>query len=135
MYTATLIPKKQDLNNLYLKNKMSQPEIGKMYGVSQKVVFRWCRELGLKKIAKKRNQYGIMNHYWSGDNPEYTTLHKRVEAKYGRPNKCELCPSENDNIVYEWANISGNYINVDDFVRACRSCHRYFDKYKKEVMF
>lgn len=149
-YTAKPIPPKQDLMNLYMKNNMAQIEIAEFYGVSQKMVWGWIKKIGLhkKKIAVKRNQFGIMNSYWSGDNPEYTALHHRVEIKYGKPNECEWCNNStnltNRNLVnkkkkksrqnlkkYDWCNISGEYLNVDDFIRLCKSCHRFFDKYRK----
>lgn len=126
-YTAHPIPPKNQIDALYFGQNKTQVEIGQHFGVTQKVVFRWFRALGIKaRIAAKRDQRGSKNSGWKGDSIGYAALHLRVEAKYGKPRLCAECGTTTAK-RYEWANISGKYLNVDDFCRLCRSCHAKFD--------
>ena len=91
------------------------------------------RYLPERRLAAKRNQRGENNHMWKGDNAGYQALHLRVEAARGKPMRCEWCNDEGG-LRYEWANLTGNYTDVFDFVRLCLSCHRTYDaKRRKET--
>lgn len=67
---------------------------------------------------------------WKGDKIETkNAVHWRVEAKYGKPNYCEIC-KRTDKKKYEWSNKDHSYrmpINKDDWQRLCTSCHRKYD--------
>jgi len=96
----------------------------------QTILMRYLPE---RRSAIKRNQKGAANHMWKGDNAGYQALHLRVDAERGRPMRCEWCADETNN-RYEWANLTGDYTNVWDFVRLCVSCHRTYDsKRRKET--
>ena len=91
------------------------------------------RYLPERRSTAKRNQKGAANHSWKGENAGYTALHLRVDAARGKPMRCEWCEDQTNN-RYEWANLTGNYTNVWDFVRLCVSCHRTYDsKRRKET--
>lgn len=131
-YTALKIPPKEELEFLYNEKYMTQSEIGLHYNTTQKVVFSWFKKLGIKsRVAFKRNQKGENNSYWKGSEATYAALHYRVEAKRGKPHFCEAC-----GIIgakrYEWANLTGNYEDVMDYARMCISCHRKYDKIRRE---
>jgi hypothetical protein len=34
---------------------------------------------------------------------------------------------------YEWANLTGRYDDVKDYARMCISCHRKYDKKRREL--
>lgn len=90
------------------------------------------RYLPERRKAIKRNQIGPANHMWKGDQAGYQALHLRVDAARGKPMRCDWCDSD-DNKRYEWANLTGNYVDVFDYVRLCISCHRTYDaKRRKE---
>lgn len=130
-WTALPTPPKKDLENLYHTQGMSQVEIGKNYGTTQKVVFSWFKKLGIKsRVAFKRNQRGPNNHYWKGDEATYAAFHHRVESQRGKPKLCMVCGNLNAP-VYEWANLTGRYEDVNDYTRMCRPCHRAYDKNRK----
>lgn len=130
-YTARQVPPKEDLQNLYHVQMLSQVEIGKQYGTTQKVVFSWFKKLGIKsRVAYKRNQTGSNNSSWKGDNATYSALHYRVEKVRGKPNICMACGDQNAS-VFEWCNLTGKYENVYDYMRMCRKCHRQYDKNRK----
>jgi len=127
-YVFLPIPPKEDLESLYYGDFRSQKEIGEVYGVSQKVVFSWFRKLEIKsRIPYKRNQEGENNSSWKGDDVTYSAFHYRVISLKGRPKKCEVCGVEDENKTYDWACI-GDYKNINDYKRMCRSCHWKHDK-------
>lgn len=133
-YTATPIPPKSDLERLYFSDFKTQTEIGEIYGVSQKVVFAWSRKVGIKsRIAFKRNQRGSNNGSWKGDDVTYSALHYRVQSLRGKANCCKACGRNDSNISYDWANISGNYHDVNDYEMLCRSCHFKKDGHKNNL--
>jgi hypothetical protein len=127
-YTALPIPPKEDLEKLYFDNMLSQVEIGHKYNTTQKVVFAWFKKLGIKsRVAYKRNQYGENNSSWKGDNVTYSALHYRVYSSKGKPKKCEVCGTKDQEKNYDWACV-GDYKKIEDYVRMCRSCHFKHDK-------
>ena len=54
------------VKNMY-ENGSTQEEIASALGVSQKVVWRFMKNHGIKaRVAVKRNQRGELNSYWKG---------------------------------------------------------------------
>lgn len=130
-YTALPIPPREELEELYHKKFMSQKEIGDHYNVSQKVVFSWFQKQNIQsRIPYKRNQTGSANSSWKGSEATYAALHYRVEAERGKPSLCQVCGTM-DNRIYEWANLTGRYDDINDYMRMCRPCHRQYDKNRK----
>ena len=114
---------------------MTQTEIANELGTTQKVIYNSFRRNGYKcRKAAKRNQLGKNNNSWVGDKATYATFHKRVESLYGRPIHCEVCGTVDPSKRYEWANVTGDYADVEHgYRRMCCSCHRKFDKSKEGV--
>lgn len=127
-YTKTPNPPKEELELLYNAEYLSQVEIGERFNVSQKIVFRWFRDLEItSRKPFKRNQLGSNNSSWKGNDITYAAAHYRVVSKKGRPTKCEVCGTTDESKVYDWACV-GDYMNIDDYKRMCRSCHWKHDK-------
>lgn len=57
----------------------------------------------------------------------YVYAHLRVAKIRETPSKCEHCRTTKAK-KFEWANLTGNYEDVNDYVRLCTSCHRKMDK-------
>lgn len=53
--------------------------------------------------------------------------HERVYQARGMAATCEHCHTTTAK-RYEWANISGNYADVNDYISLCPLCHFKFDK-------
>jgi hypothetical protein len=133
-YTKTPSPKKTILETHYFIGMKTQAEIGVMYNVSQKVVFRWFRDLGIQsRIPIKRNQFGENNSSWKGNKAKYATLHKRVQVQRGIADHCEECGRSDDGISYDWANQTENYADVNDYKMMCRSCHFKKDNHRNNL--
>ena len=62
----------------------------------------------------------------------YIAFHHRVESKKGKPNQCEVCGTIDKNRWYDWANLTGNYNDINDYKRMCVPCHMLYDKKRKE---
>ena len=123
MYTKTPTPKKTEIKKLYNKG-LTQNQLAEHYKVTQKIVWRWMRDLKIKtRIPKNNNQYGENNKNWRGDKAGYSALHYRVYKKRGMPQKCEICGTSDKKKRYHWANMTGKYEDINDYKRMCQSCH------------
>lgn len=99
-------------------------ELAQHYDVTQKVVWGWMRRAKINaRVAAKRNQRGESNSSWKGSKACYTAFHARVIAFKGQPQCCEECGTTDPSKSYDWANLTGNYADVNDYKRLCRSCH------------
>lgn len=116
-----------ELRSCY-ESGMSQIEIAVKFTTTQKVIWTAMQKFGiLARVAAKRNQRGSANSSWKQD-PGYQALHIRVEVARGKPKHCEECGTSDPGKYYDWANLTGNYADVKDYKRMCRSCHHIFDK-------
>ncbi len=115
-----------DVRRLY-DSGLTQQEVAEQLGVSQKVVYGCMRRNSITaRVAKKREQNGPSNDSWRGPDATYAAFHLRVRAARGAPSKCEHCGTTSAK-RFEWASISKNYEDVNDYVRLCASCHHKFD--------
>lgn len=105
----------------------TQDEVAVACGVSQKVVWKLMIRHGIEaRVAAKRDQRGDKNHAWKGDDAGYAAAHLRVSAVRGQPSLCEKCGTA-DSPRFEWASLTKNYTDVDDYIRLCCSCHHTMD--------
>jgi len=127
-----------DLNRLRLlyAEGHTQDEVAATLGVSQKTIWKAMRRHGIaSRPAVKRDQVGDRNSYWKGDKAGYHAFHKRLDARFGRTQRCTRCGTEDPARTYEWCNLTGRYHLLTDFERMCRSCHRRYDAARrKEAM-
>lgn len=116
------------VREMYAANA-TQHEIAAALGMTQKVVFNLMRRHGIKaRIAAKRDQRGENNASWKGSEAGKQAFHRRLYALHGKPTCCLVCGTVSAK-SYDYANISGRYEDIDDYVPLCRSCHwRYDDK-------
>lgn len=129
---------KLDLNSvkrMYL-NGMTQTEIAVTLGVTQKVVWRFMKNHDIQaRVPAKRHQNASDNSSWKGDDAGYTAFHSRVYTKYGPAKSygCCMCGTHSETKTYDWANLTGDYGNPEDYAPMCRSCHRRFDARKRVI--
>lgn len=105
-------------------------ELALYFRIGRKMVQNDMKSFGIKaRPAVKRNQRGENNSNWKGDAAGYSACHRRL---YGnQPNLCEECGSTDKGKLYQWASLTGNYHDPDDYRRLCKSCHAKFDKMEK----
>ena len=119
----------ETVEHFYWSLDMTQEEIADLMGTSQKVIYSLMKRHGMKtKVAKKRNQRGSSNDSWKGSKAGYQALHVRVAEMRGKPSKCETCGTTDSDRHYDWASMTGNFANIWDYKRLCRSCHWQYDK-------
>ena len=116
------------------KNKIRQSLLGKKRKPFSE---KHRKNIGLSKIGntnmlgKKHTQETkekIRIKKRQTENLSYGVLHRRVEEILGKPRECENCDETNNELLYDWANISGEYKeDLGDWVRLCRPCHIRFD--------
>jgi hypothetical protein len=115
------------LRSLYLGG-MTQEEVAKAMGLTRKVIFNAMRRLKIQsRRAAKRDQWGDRNANWKGADASISKKHRRLDRRFGIAKKCSFCGTNDPRKTYDWANMSGDYDNPDDFVRLCRSCHWKLD--------
>lgn len=108
-------------------NGLTQAEVGEQLGLTQRVIFNVMRRNGIKaRVAAKRDQWGANNHAWKGDEAGYQALHCRLYSRFGKPGHCNVCGTT-DAPAFDYANLTGNYADLDDYAPMCRSCHHKFD--------
>jgi hypothetical protein len=111
----------------------SQVEIGDIFDVTQGKVTSFMKRSGIcTRTAAKRDQGGTRNHVWTGDKASYVACHKRVKRLRGPAFGCGICGSKNKQI-YHWANLTGNYLNMYDFMSMCVKCHRLYDNQRRKM--
>jgi hypothetical protein len=122
------------LRDLYASGH-SQDECAVLLGVSQKAVCKAMRRHGLvTRPAIKRDQWGDRNHMWKGDQATRYAMHVRLYKRFGQEPECSVCGTTDQSKWYDWANLTGHYEDINDYRRMCRSCHRQYDKRRREVM-
>jgi len=81
-----------------------------------------------QKISESR--LGDKNPLWKGDEVRYKGLHKWIRMHKPCQTNCALCGQVKP---LELANLSGEYKrDIEDFIWACRQCHRKYDKRKRD---
>lgn len=106
----------------------TQSECAQNLKVSRKVVENAMKRLGIKpRKAAKRDQTGPKNHMWKGLDANLVCKHRRLYRAFGQPSKCDVCGTQENSKTYDWANLTGDYDNPQDFKRMCRSCHAKYD--------
>lgn len=134
MYTYEPPCSKETLERLYCIEKKTQIEIAHVLGVSLKPVQTAMRRFGIKaRAAVPRDQRGSRNRAWKADAAGYQAMHLRVDSLRGKPKRCEQCGIDDENKIYDWANLTGRYNDPFDFARLCRSCHRLMDNRKRKT--
>jgi hypothetical protein len=130
VYSAELVER---VRSLYAEGR-TQAEIAAEVGSTQKVIWRLMANHSIgARVAAKREQAGAANHMWSGDEAGYQALHLRVETARGKPTECQRCGLIDPASRYEWANLTGNYQDIEDYERMCVSCHRRYDAQRRAV--
>ena len=128
-YTYVPVCAKEELEQAYVREGMSQVECAQRFNTTQKVIWATMKRYCItSRVAAKRNQTGELNHMWKGDKATYAAFHRRLYTLYGKPLKCTQCGSAEESRSYDYANLTGDYANPEDYAAMCRSCHWKYDK-------
>lgn len=119
------------LLELYVSFGLSGSQISKIIGTSNAPVFAALHHYGINvkpAVTPKGSNSGSNNHFWKGSKAGYAAGHHRMRRLYGRPQECDQCGTTDPNKRYDWANMSGRYLDTSDYKRLCRSCHNTLDR-------
>lgn len=87
-----------------------------------------CGCLAREQVAaRQRAASGDKGAAWKGVEASYFAKHIRVSKARGRPMRCEECGTTDPSLRYEWASLTHQYDDVNDYRRMCVPCHRRFD--------
>lgn len=114
---------------LAYESGLSMEETALSCGTTRKVLHRLMPRNGIavRSSAEVVRPTGAGSHGWRGDAAGYKAMHLRVAKERGKPSWCSQCERTDDEVRYEWANLSGRYEDVQDYARMCVPCHRRFD--------
>ena len=70
---------------------------------------------------------GEQGFRWRGDDAGYVSMHKRVYRLRGKADHCTKCGISDPAVRYQWANLTGNFNDPDDYASMCPKCHRQYD--------
>ena len=122
-YNAELVER---VRQLYAAGN-TQVEIAGVVGLSQKVVWNIMRRHSITaRAATPRDQWGTNNPAWKGDDAGKNALHRRLYARFGKPDCCSQCGTT-EAAHYDYANLTGRYEDLSDYAPMCRSCHATYD--------
>ncbi len=114
---SVLLEKYQTYKNIGKLN-----DLAKTLGRTKQFMCRQAKALGLTN-QKSPKPYAEKE----GSNP-YNKYHARVRSLRGAPKMCEACGEDRPLKQYDWANMTGEYENPNDYKRLCKKCHRKYDK-------
>jgi hypothetical protein len=78
--------------------------------------------------VQPRPPRGEAHPRWKGWNDlSYGGQHDRVERERGFASRCSIFQCSTGSTHYEWANISGQYKDVGDFIEMCKIHHAAHD--------
>lgn len=86
-----------------------------------------CSKLGDKNPSKQKASGHSLTKV------EYAGAHTAVRKARGSAFGCVHCGTTEDR-TYHWANISGDYWNIDDYISLCVPCHDRYDRTKGQIL-
>jgi hypothetical protein len=82
--------------------------------------------------TKRKTSKTLMGHpgsrvLYKGNNATYSAFHRRIYTVFGKANYCSLCGLNDPKRKFYWANLTGKYHDMNDYMSMCQSCHVKFD--------
>lgn len=124
-YPPDIIQKVRDLYVAGLTRAEVQEQVGPGFKV-ETIMKRHGIE-ARRAGAREFRYRGSSSRSWKGDKASYGAFHLRVESSRGKPQLCGECGVSGPGHKYEWANLTGSYEDINDYMRMCVGCHRKFD--------
>ena len=112
----------EELRRLYSLG-LTIERVGKILGRSRSSIQQHLKRNGIAV----RPSCGCNHGFWKGNSASYDAFHARLRKAKGQPQSCDECKTCDPSKTYEWANLTGNYSDLEDYKRLCRGCHRRYD--------
>ncbi len=114
----------QKAAQLYI-NGLTQKEISLSLRLSQSTIHEYLKATNTP--IRKSHYVGEKHPNWKGNEVKYFAAHQRVYKARGKAVHCEICGPTCTSLRFEWANVSGNHHDINDYISLCKSCHNKFD--------
>lgn len=124
----------EQVRALYWDQNLTQEEVAKASGHSVRVIENVMLRNNIPRRPQRQHRAprtGPDAAGWKGDQATYSALHYRVYVARGLPKHCTECGTTDPTKHYDWANLTGNYADVNDYARMCRKCHVQHDWARK----
>lgn len=124
----------EEVRSLY-SDGWSMRRIAEKFGVNADTIMRRMHENGIpsRVAGKPGHHWDDTHHQWKGNRAGYVAVHTRLNRRFGKPKMCSACGTEDPRKVYDWANQTGNYDDINDYKRMCRKCHGMYDAARKKA--
>jgi transposase len=137
-YSRKIIPK-EDLNRLYIKERKSSIEIGKLLNVDNSTVLDWLKKYDIPI----RNGEGINNPLWKGGYNEYRRKRSLAKGDWHKNKKealkrddytCQSCGdnSKTPSVHHIKPVREGGTNELNNLVCLCKSCHHTLEAKSEE---
>lgn len=98
-------------------------------GYCNKHYLRW-KKYGDPEVVKASPR-GTDHPNWKEGEIAYVTAHARVYSARGKADHCSIADCETGSTAYHWANLTGNYADIEDYVQMCASHHFRYDNKRR----
>lgn len=127
IHTMRKVCPDNELREMYEIKLMSTIDIARKFGCSPGKVGYDLKRIGVQlRKGGPKGRFGKESNLWKGDKASYSAFHHRVYSVRGKPQLCEKCQTTTGKM--NWCNVTGNYSDVNDYIRLCISCHRRMDQ-------
>jgi hypothetical protein len=112
------------------KLKLSKAMTGKMVGVNNPF-FGKTHTLSVRKRLAMAGRARIqeLHPLWKGSDVTYRALHERIERRFGKAIKCELCGATRRKTRIHWSNRNHQYsLERRDWQQLCCKHHDEYDR-------
>lgn len=112
---------------------MTLDKLAELLGVDKTTVHYFMRKQGIPtRRPGGAAKWGSEHAGWKGNKAKYVSFHRRLFRTLGQPKECSECGTTDPSLIYEWANLTGNYADPKDFKRMCRPCHAKYDAMRRK---
>jgi hypothetical protein len=96
--------------------------------------YKICEYCGERAWIMKLGRFcSVQCSKMKGNQVGYSAFHFRVYKRKGKAFGCAQCGLVDSNTRYEWANLTGHYEDVDDYVSMCQPCHGRYDSERRSI--
>jgi hypothetical protein len=122
-----------ELRAAHFQEGLSKKAMIAKFGVTVGALDRMLSHYGIKLDLKI--SYTRKERCYTATHLNSMTAHKRVMRARGSASThgCSQCWRADSGVRYEWANLTGNYADVEDYAPMCSKCHGAYDSMRRRL--
>jgi hypothetical protein len=106
-------------------------EVHEAQGYCNKHYLRWRKHGDPQKVSAPPS--GTSHPHWRDGDIAYVTAHTRVYKARGKADHCSIEDCDTGSTTFHWANLTGSYADIDDYVQMCASHHFRYDRERRRT--